>query len=79
VAEVERLVVERVVQNSNAMQFWASEQYPRGIGLYAEESYMVNRKRSGFTAGQMAAYLRKAQRLNREGRGDRGVRYLRHR
>lgn len=71
------LCLERVVSNSNAMQFWASEQNKRGIGLYSERSYMVDRKASGLSKSKTQAFAREAQRLNREGRGDQAIFYLR--
>lgn len=72
------LCLERVVYNSNAMQFWASEQNERGIGLYSRRSYMVDRKESGWMKAEIRSFARRAQRLNREGRGDQAVFYLRH-
>jgi SAM-dependent methyltransferase len=72
------LSLRRVVYNSNAMQFWASEQNVLGVGLYSDRSYMVDRKLSGWDRRQIAAFSREARRLNERERGDQAVFYLRH-
>jgi SAM-dependent methyltransferase len=62
--------VKAIVQESSAFQFWASEQYQRGISLMAPQSYMTNPLRSSFSWRQMRAYQAQAGELNRSNRGD---------
>jgi SAM-dependent methyltransferase len=62
--------VEHVFYDSNAFQFWGSEQYRRGVALRAPESYAENRRRSAFTAQQIAEFEGRAQRLNAQEDGD---------
>lgn len=59
-------------RDSHDFQFWASEQYERGISLYDERSWYVNPERSSYTPDQIKAFKAEARRLNREGRGDQG-------
>lgn len=63
-------VVERVLYDSTAFQFWGSEQYRRGLPLWASESYAVNPKASGFTRQQIAAFEARAKVLNAQEDGD---------
>jgi len=62
--------VNAIVQESSAFQFWASEQYRRGISLMAPQSYMTNPLRSSFSWRQIRAYQAQADELNRTNRGD---------
>lgn len=68
--------LERITFDSSDFQFWASEQYARGIPLTAPNSYAVNPRASIFTKRQIRAFRRKAKRLNAEGRGDSAAFYL---
>lgn len=56
--------------DSTSMQFWASEQYQRGISLIDPRSYMINPKKSIFNKKQINNFLREAEKLNLEGNGD---------
>jgi predicted SAM-dependent methyltransferase len=70
-------VVERVVCESLPSQFWASEQYRDDIPLLAPESHFTNPRGSRFTRGRIAQDAERAAKLNKEGRGDWIVVYLR--
>ena len=60
----------KVVDDSSAFQFWASEQYRQDIALRDPRSYGVNPTRSMFTAQQIDAFTRHADELNASGQGD---------
>ena len=62
--------VSRVIYESNEYQFWASEQYKRGIPLRSPQSYYENPAASIFSAEEIAAFRRRAEQLNKEGLGD---------
>jgi SAM-dependent methyltransferase len=63
-------VVERVLYDSTAFQFWGSEQYRLGLPLLAQESYAVNRRASVFSRSQIAAFEVRARILNAQEDGD---------
>jgi SAM-dependent methyltransferase len=62
--------------DSDAAQFWGSEQYARDIPLRAAPSYLVNPRRSIFSAAQIRAFAKEARRLNRKQLGDSAAFYL---
>jgi SAM-dependent methyltransferase len=64
------LAIKDVTFDSTAFQFWGSEQYRRDIPLRGENSYAINRRRSIFTAKQIAEYEQMAKELNRTQQGD---------
>lgn len=55
---------------------WCSEQYQRGISLYASNSRMVNKKKSGFTASQIKEYKKILADANARNYGDTAAFYL---
>ncbi len=63
-------LVQDIIQESSAFQFWASEQYRHGTSLMAVNSYMVNPLRSGFSRKQIRRYQDQADELNKNQRGD---------
>lgn len=65
-----------VLFDSDERQFWGSEQYRNNIPLQAENSYLVNRKRSIFTEEQMEGFRKKAKELNRAQQGDQAAFFL---
>lgn len=71
------LELERVVYDSSAFQFWASEQYAADIPLVDSRSYSVSPSSSRFTGKQIAAFEKRAAELNRIQRGDQAAFYLR--
>ena len=71
------LELTRVEFDSSDFQFWASEQYQRGIALHAPGSWAVDRKASIFSRWDILRFRRRARALNRQGRGDSAVFFLR--
>ena len=69
-AEQSGFRVQAIVQESTAFQFWASEQYRRGISLMARNSYITNPLRSPFGWRQIREFQSRADELNRSNRGD---------
>jgi SAM-dependent methyltransferase len=69
-AELAGLQVVRVIYDSGAFQFWASEQYRRGIPLLSPESFALDPQLSLFTPAQIEDFEAKARKLNAEARGD---------
>ena len=65
------LRIEKAVYDSDDFQFTGSELYARGIPLVA------TRPRSMFTRGEIRRFRRRADELNREGRGDQATFHLR--
>lgn len=64
------LEVVRVDYDSNAFQFWGSEQYRKDIALYDPRSYEVSMEQSLFTRDDIAAFSRRSRDLNARGDGD---------
>ncbi len=64
------LAVKAVKDDSNAFQFWGSEQVARGIPLMSAESHLMSEKRSTFTRAQIDRWERESRTLNECGRGD---------
>jgi SAM-dependent methyltransferase len=60
--------------DSGAFQFWGSEQYKKGIGLFSSESLMVNSEAE--EAKNLDRYQRRAFELNATQRGDQACFYL---
>lgn len=65
-----------VAFDSNAMQFWGSEQYARGIPLRDPRSYMTNRATSPFSPRDIRAFAQQAKKLNANQTGDQACFYL---
>lgn len=68
--------VRRCDYDSNASQFWGSEQYRRDIPLMDARSWMVSPAKSIFTKEEILDFQRRAEILNRERRGDQVAAYL---
>ena len=68
-----------VAFDSDAFQFWGSEQYRRGIALRDERSHAVNPAGGLFGAAELADWSRRAVELNRQGQGDQAAFLLRKR
>lgn len=71
------LTVVRSYRDSDAMQFWGSEQLRHGIVLEDERSFWKNPPASMFSADEMATFTRQAAMLNASGQGDTGCFLLR--
>lgn len=63
--------------DSDAFQFWGSEQYRRDVPLRSERSYAVNPAAGLFSASEIADFARRARVLNAQGQGDQAAFYLR--
>lgn len=70
-------VVEKVIYDSTAFQFWGSEQYLLDIPLNDRRSHNYPNDGTIFSDEQMDEWQRYAEDLNREGRGDQACFYLR--
>ncbi|MBQ0820185.1 class I SAM-dependent methyltransferase [Microvirga sp. HBU67558] len=69
-------VLEQVIDDSTALQFWGSEQYRQGISLSRDpRSYAVDK--TAMPPEQIAALNRKAEELNNRHRGDQAAFILR--
>lgn len=77
VADQAGLVVADMFFDSDAFQFWGSEQYARDIPLRDPRSYDESPWRSSFSRAQIAAWERQARDLNGRGEGDSAAFYLR--
>lgn len=70
-------VVENVIYDSHAMQFWASEQYRNGISLRDPRSVMTDAKSSIFSRAEIRTFGKRATLLNKANRGDQACFFLR--
>ncbi|MGE5333563.1 MAG: class I SAM-dependent methyltransferase [Nitrososphaerota archaeon] len=71
------LMVDDVIYDSTAFQFWGSEQYARDIPLDSPQSYKNNPIQSLFTPEQIAEFSERATVLNQQKAGDQAAFYLR--
>ena len=65
--------IEDIVYDSNAFQFWGSEQASQGIPLTSGRSWGKNRKRSIFSSERIREFKRRAKQLNRDEQGDQAI------
>lgn len=75
--QAEGLRVESITDDSTAFQFWGSEQVRNGVPLSAQQSHMIDPKRSLFSSDQIRAWDKEARDLNVAGRGDQAAWVLR--
>lgn len=73
------LEIAEIFYDSNAFQFWGSEQCRRGIPLMDPRSYAVDPAASTFSADEIAAFSRRAALANAAGTGDQATFILRPR
>lgn len=76
-AEQSGFVMEQVIYDSNALQFWGSEQYQQDIPLRDARSYAENPAGGLFSKRQMRDFTRRAHELNALQQGDQAAFYLR--
>lgn len=76
-AEKAGFVVEKVIYDSEAFQFWGSEQYLQDIPLTDSRSHQTDIAAGIFSAEQMADWEKQAEELNAQNRGDQACFYLR--
>lgn len=75
-AEKAGLKIQNIVFDSTDFQFWGSEQCVKGIPYTAENSYLVNPKKSIFSAGEIKRFKKMAQDLNLKKQGDQAAFHL---
>jgi Methyltransferase domain len=76
-AEATGFEVVDVVDDSTAVQFWASAQNQLGIPFASERSRLIDQRRSPFSNRQIRDWDNQAQQLNASGRGDQAAWVLR--
>lgn len=76
-AEQNGFSVAQIAYDSNAFQFWGSEQYEQDIPLRSERSWADNPANSPFTARQIRQFEHRARELNAVNKGDQAAFYLR--
>lgn len=76
-AERSGFIVEKVVYDSTAFQFWGSEQYRMDMPLNDPRSLNRPDGKTVFSEEQQEAWRRDAERLNKTGEGDQACFYLR--
>lgn len=69
--------VELVHYDSNAFQFWGSEQYEQGIALRDSNSWCESPEASIFSKKQVQDFEKRAKQLNSVNQGDQAAFYLR--
>lgn len=69
--------LEHVVYDSNALQFWGSEQYKQNIPLRDKRSYAEGLEQSIFTAKEIESFEKRSKELNQHNQGDQAAFYLR--
>jgi len=63
--------------DSSEYQFWASEQYQRGIPLFDDRSYAIRKDSGIFSKNQIKEFRKKARELNKINDGNAAVFYFR--
>jgi 2-polyprenyl-3-methyl-5-hydroxy-6-metoxy-1,4-benzoquinol methylase len=71
------LVIEKIVFDSTAFQFWGSEQYRRNIPLDDVRSVVHAPPNGPFAAAEMQEWEQRAEYLNQTGQGDQAIFYMR--
>lgn len=77
IAKQANFYLEKVVYDSDTLQFYGSEQYLRDIPLNSTNSYSNNPKTSLFTKDEIKKFAVQAQELNHLGQGDQAAFYFR--
>jgi len=75
-AEKNGFKLEHVLYDSNALQFWGSEQYKKDIPLRDKKSYAESINNSIFTAKEIKTFEKRAKELNALNQGDQAAFYL---
>ncbi|MBE0622151.1 MAG: class I SAM-dependent methyltransferase [Burkholderiales bacterium] len=71
-----KFVIAEIAYDSNALQFWGSEQYTKNIPFLSEQSWAKHPEQSIFTKEQIAEFERQAQALNKAEQGDQACFYM---
>jgi len=75
-AQWARLHLIDIQYDSTRFQFWGSEEYRKGIPLYSDTSFLIDRQKSLFGPIDMLLFMRRARVLNREKRSDQAPFYF---
>jgi SAM-dependent methyltransferase len=76
IAEKNHFSLTQTVFDSGIYQFYSSEQFIKGIPLYSENSYHINRLKGGFIKSQIKQFRKMTKMLNKTGQGDAACFYL---
>ena len=76
IADKAGLKIKDIKFDSTEFQFWGSEQCLRGIAYTAENSYLINPKKSIFSKKEIINFRQMARELNRKKQGDSAAFYL---
>lgn len=74
--EEQGFIIDQIIFDSTAFQFWASEQYLKDIPLMDEKSYSENSENSIFSVDTLNKFKLMSLKLNNENNGDQFVAYL---
>lgn len=72
------LEISEIKYDSTEFQFWGSEQYIQNIGLFEDESYLINKNTKLFTSMKIKEFQNMARNLNKELNGDQAIFYVGH-
>ena len=75
-ADKSGFIIERIIDDSDAFQFWGSEQYQMDIPLRDPRSYDESKRRSVFSSKMIREFSIKANELNQKRQGDQIIIYL---
>ena len=67
------LDISDIIFDSNEFLFYGSEQYKKDIPLMAENSYLINPKKSMFSKKQIENFKSESEKLNQEKLGDQAI------
>ena len=76
-AQKNGFLTEQIIFDATAFQFWGSEQYKKGIPLYDQRSYAINKNTGLFSKKQIKKWKDQSDELNKKGQGDQACFYLR--
>ncbi len=68
--------IDQIEYDSNANQFWGSEQIKKGISYMDERSYRVNPDKSIFGVDEISEFKIRAETLNKNKDGDQAIFYI---
>ncbi len=69
-AEKSNLKIDKIIYDSNELQFWGSEQYIRDIAFTDPRSYFKNPGASIFNSKEIKLFRKKSKKLNEQNQGD---------
>jgi hypothetical protein len=70
------LKISHIEYDADISSFWASEQYQRGISLFAPNSYGVSRTDAPFSQQQIRQFKKDIQNLNKRRESDTAAFYI---